>query len=356
MEHHIVTEPCSKIREIARNAARGNWWRLILGVFIYIMLSFAISFLTGIFAEAVPMYRYFYIDYNYYQINFTSMLMGFVDALLIAPLVIGFNMFILKAFRTKRTAYSDIFKGFTFFPKTVGLYFMVYIRTVAWGMAALIPGVIITLLTYEILATLLFAVIASGLMILASLRYSQSMFILADDREKKILQCIRESKLMMKGNKGKLFCLQLSFIGWILLWALFVAAVLSIFIVTYAISVQFFIFRAYSIIFSVGIIVVIIAAISIIPLSTYMSIASVAFYELLTGNLVVVSQNKLDRPNPPAHEHEDRPEPHYQEQAASPEMASTEAGGQNGSSGSDGRSFYAKEYYNGRYDRRDGDL
>ncbi len=296
MENRIVAEPISKIKEIARNAAKGNWWKLFIGVFIYIAVSFAITLMTGMLAEAVPMYRYLYAGYEYYAINFTGVLLWIVDLLLIAPLVMGLNIFFIGAFRTKSASYVDLFKGFTLFPKAVGLCVLLYVKIIAWGLPVLIPGVIIAFVTYEPLVLIIFAVAAAVLEVMAALRYSQAMLLLADNRETGVFQCIRESKRLMKGNKGKFFCLQLSFIGWILLWIVFILAIFALFAVAYAVSIQFFVLRAYSIIFTASIIIIISMVISMIPLATYIGMSAVSFYELLTGNLVVVAQTALDRP------------------------------------------------------------
>ena len=42
-------------------------------------------------------------------------------------------------------------------------------------------------------------------------------YILAEHPEMSAMDAIKLSKDMMRGNKGRYFCLQLSFIGWILL-------------------------------------------------------------------------------------------------------------------------------------------
>lgn len=44
-----------------------------------------------------------------------------------------------------------------------------------------------------------------------------STYILAENKGKKALECIKESKEMTNGHKGELFVLGLSFIGWYLL-------------------------------------------------------------------------------------------------------------------------------------------
>ena len=50
--------------------------------------------------------------------------------------------------------------------------------------------------------------------IVAAYRYSMAFYILNDNPEMSAKAALDESKRMMAGYKGKLFCLQLSFIGW----------------------------------------------------------------------------------------------------------------------------------------------
>ncbi len=66
---------------------------------------------------------------------------------------------------------------------------------------------------FIILWTLLF--IIPG--VVATLSYSQTFFILADDPQLKGSEALRKSKAMMKGNRWKLFCLLWRFFGWFLL-------------------------------------------------------------------------------------------------------------------------------------------
>jgi hypothetical protein len=53
--------------------------------------------------------------------------------------------------------------------------------------------------------------------IIASYRYAMTPYILAEDDSLSVMEAISLSKKMMKGNKWKLFCLDLSFLGWALL-------------------------------------------------------------------------------------------------------------------------------------------
>lgn len=56
--------------------------------------------------------------------------------------------------------------------------------------------------------------------IIATYRYSLAFYVLCDNPGMSVTECVNESKRLMDGHKGRLFCLHLSFIGWRLLSAL----------------------------------------------------------------------------------------------------------------------------------------
>lgn len=89
--------------------------------------------------------------------------------------------------------FSDIFSGFSVYIKTVGLYILSTVAIFIGTLALIVPGMIV------------------------SLMFSQAYYILCEDNDKSIIQCLRESTEMMKGHKWELFVLQLSFLGWMLL-------------------------------------------------------------------------------------------------------------------------------------------
>ena len=55
------------------------------------------------------------------------------------------------------------------------------------------------------------------LAIVAGFRYAMAFMVQVDNPALPIRDCLNRSKFLMKGNKGKLFLLSLSFIGWYLL-------------------------------------------------------------------------------------------------------------------------------------------
>ena len=117
---------------------------------------------------------------------------------------VGIAMFFMSIAGRRQVNPVDIFNGFEYALKSLGLFFMTTLFTALWSLLFVIPGII------------------------AALRYSQAFYILADDPSKNIMQCISESRDMMMGNKSKLFRLLLSFIGWGILASLASAIVRAV--------------------------------------------------------------------------------------------------------------------------------
>ena len=56
--------------------------------------------------------------------------------------------------------------------------------------------------------------------IIASYRYALAPYLMAENPDMGVMEAIARSKELMNGSKWRLFCLQLSFIGWSLLCVL----------------------------------------------------------------------------------------------------------------------------------------
>jgi hypothetical protein len=94
------------------------------------------------------------------------------------------------------------------------------VETIFWGFGrvffkALIVHIVTSILIF--LGFLLF--IIPG--VIAVYRYSMINYVMAENPNMGIMDILRESRRMMKGNKWRLFCLQISFIGWSILSTLF---------------------------------------------------------------------------------------------------------------------------------------
>ena len=110
--------------------------------------------------------------------------------LVVPALMLGLVRFFLNIAKMQQVEISQIFWGFRYLLKVIGLEIMIAIFVFLWSLLFIIPGII------------------------AAFRYSQAMFILAENPEIGIMDAIRQSKQMMIGHKWEYFVLELSFIGW----------------------------------------------------------------------------------------------------------------------------------------------
>ena len=117
-----------------------------------------------------------------------------ISLLIIAP---AFSLSLVRVYlnvvKGVKPEASDAFCGFDDFWSAFKVNFFVGLFTFLWSLIFVIPGIVKTL------------------------SYSMSMYILAENKGKPALECIKESQEMTKGHKMELFVLGLSFFGWILL-------------------------------------------------------------------------------------------------------------------------------------------
>lgn len=109
------------------------------------------------------------------------------------PMVVGLAIFTLALYRKEEATIEQLFEGFKNFANSVVAYLLMTLYVFLWTLLLIIPGII------------------------ASLNYSQIMFILAEDKNIKGSEALKKSKEMMKGNRWKLVCLSFRFFGWLLL-------------------------------------------------------------------------------------------------------------------------------------------
>ncbi len=109
------------------------------------------------------------------------------------PLTVGLMGVILMIARGREPSYNDLFGGFKSFMGGFVAYLLVAVFTILWSLLLIVPGVI------------------------ASIRYSQTFYILNDNPGMEGAAAIERSKEMMRGHKGEYFVLCLSFFWWHLL-------------------------------------------------------------------------------------------------------------------------------------------
>jgi len=112
---------------------------------------------------------------------------------LTGPFTLSGIIFFLALTRRGKPRLDMLFSGFNNFVNALGAYILVQIFVILWMLLFIIPGII------------------------AAYRYALTFYLLADDPNLGPLEAIRKSKALMKGHKGRLFCLGLRFIGWAIL-------------------------------------------------------------------------------------------------------------------------------------------
>ncbi len=256
----VITESSSNLRALGRNALAGKWKIAMIALVVYeLCIGIPPVILNELFGVNVAdmYYSYnsggmgLYYDYGYIYDSMPtySFLSSIYTILVTGAFMLGITLFFLAMFRRQRVGVSDIFLGFEQFAKAMGLLLFQSLFIALWSLLLIVPGVI------------------------AALRYSQAFFILADDPAKGIRQCMNESKQMMKGNCTKYFCLQLSFIGWMILSVIPASLIQEIFSLLNAPVV-------------VQSLVAVIAYLFMVPVTAYQYSTFAGFYEILAGHLI----------------------------------------------------------------------
>lgn len=118
----------------------------------------------------------------------------FGGMLVTGPLSVGQANIYNKNTDHTKPRFRDLFAGFTEnFGETFLLGIVKSIFILLWSLLFIIPGII------------------------KSYSYAMTEYLMARDTELTAMEAIQNSRALMKGNKMRLFLLQLSFIGWILL-------------------------------------------------------------------------------------------------------------------------------------------
>ncbi len=186
-------------RARAREALKGNWGLAVGTGFAVEAISMALIYIV-LFALVLTGLLSFnalaYLDENAFPSPIGALayfiLMILVNFVILA-IGVGYYYFNINLVKGSDFRFENIFARVGKLFKIFGLFFMIGLFTFLWTLLFIIPGII------------------------ASFRYVMAPYIMAENPEIGIMEAISQSKEMMKGYKWKYFCLQISFLGWILL-------------------------------------------------------------------------------------------------------------------------------------------
>jgi uncharacterized membrane protein len=153
-----------EITAAARERLRGDWGLPIGFSVLFVVISFAVG--------AVPY-------------------LGSLVWLFVGPaFMLGEIIFFLNYVRRGQAEIGQMFKGFERFGAALGAYLLIGLLTLLGYLALIVPGVILTLM------------------------FSQTFYILADDRSYGVWDAMMRSKQIMHGHKLRLFELHLRMFLW----------------------------------------------------------------------------------------------------------------------------------------------
>jgi uncharacterized membrane protein len=184
----------------AREILRGRWGEALVFALLYGLLTIGI--------QIVP-----------YAGGCAMLILGGAFAL-------GFACFWLAFTRRGPHELGMMFRGFRQFGNALGAYLLQAIFVLGLMVAAAVPGAIIGLVAGLVTNNLTIGLVVGGVLAgipaivmgwIMGLGYAMTYYLLADNPALGALEPIMQSWRMMRGFKGKLFCLNLRFIGWALL-------------------------------------------------------------------------------------------------------------------------------------------
>ena len=111
--------------------------------------------------------------------------------------------------RQKEAEISTMFGYFQYWKTTACARLLQSVYVLLWSLLFIIPGII------------------------AGYSYAMTSYILAENPELTASEAIERSKQMMSGNRWRLFCMQISFIGWDILSALLTFGIGGLWITPY---------------------------------------------------------------------------------------------------------------------------
>ena len=189
----------SDYRRIARDSLAGNWGPSIVAGLIASLLGGLVVGSSGIDLDIdTDTLRNIQFSFPTLFETIKAILIGSVVINLVHIFVgcavrLGYCTYLLKQHDRQVRDYKDLFSHFNIYGSALSLALLEGILVALWTLLLIIPGII------------------------ARYRYAMAPFIMAENPDLTATQAINLSKQMMQGNKWRLCCLELSFIGWALL-------------------------------------------------------------------------------------------------------------------------------------------
>jgi uncharacterized membrane protein len=195
----------SDFRRQARESLNGNWGTSILAALIASLLGGLANTNGGSFSVSsgdAEQYEQLIAELGLSEEMLTTFLaimgvfaiIGFIYAVAMiivgSAVSVGYASYNISLINGNNTGVGTLFSRFSEWKTALCARLLAGLRIALWSLLFVIPGII------------------------ASYSYALVPHVLADNPYMTATEAINESKRLMKGNRWRLFCLEMSFIGW----------------------------------------------------------------------------------------------------------------------------------------------
>ncbi|MDB8804380.1 DUF975 family protein [Romboutsia sp. 1001216sp1] len=195
-----------ELKQLSKSQLKGNWKTPVLVMLVYTIATMALSFMSE-FSSSMGIY-----------LISTIFLIG-----LAIWFSVGFANFFLRFSETDGKAkFDDLLVSKKSILKSLGLFALMFVIGIVLGIIIVFAtsSMIVfseSVSTGMIVGVLIFAIVLSIPIVILELALAMTPYIFVDKEELGLIDSIKLSIKMMKGNKWSLFVINLSFIGWALL-------------------------------------------------------------------------------------------------------------------------------------------
>ena len=192
-----------ELKQLSKSQLKGNWKTPVLVMLVYTIATMALSFMSE-FSSSMGIY-----------LISTIFLIG-----LAIWFSVGFANFFLRFSETDGKAkFDDLLVSKKSILKSLGLFALMFVIGIVLGIIIVFAtsSMIVfseSVSTGMIVGALIVGVVLSIPIVILELALAMTPYIFVDKEELGLIDSIKLSIKMMKGNKWNLFVINLSFIGW----------------------------------------------------------------------------------------------------------------------------------------------
>jgi uncharacterized membrane protein len=209
----------AELKKLARARLNGHWG-LPIGAFLLLILGMTIVSLIVTTVIVVPSASS--SDTNYIITFALSEGIMLIISLVFTIFSAGYNYLLLNFCRAKSTSTGDLLYAFKHHPdRFIVVSFLLMLVGLVCGLPGTICSVLVTIsdelnIGLSLLSSV-FSLIGAIIAVILTLGFTLSIQLLLDNPDMGAIESMKTSFQLMRGNKGRMIYIYLSFIGWMIL-------------------------------------------------------------------------------------------------------------------------------------------